>query len=264
MQHCVAQRAYVWLLAAWILQVEHAAVTETRHSPHCDLAPMEPLAANDPVMLCVFLSVSPPKKMIFKVVVEEYISLKLEGSKDLARGGRLTWDGLINTTFAGEAAANDIHTWVARSDAGYAHPLDCNGEGDAQARGAYVSCPQIYTSGSHVAHILSLVINMRKGMIHSFAWDNGCAACGSERCMKSALSLDQSMVPGAEKFNTGSCGRTYVTCEDPKTPCDMQILVTWAGTDRDGRHLQTAGRRLSKFSGTTLNSLYETMDYKTR
>jgi hypothetical protein len=233
-------------------------------SPHCDVGPIEPLAIDDPVMICVFLSVSPPKKMIFKIVVEEYISLKLVGSKDIARGAQLTSDGQLVTSNESQAAVNDIHTWIARSDAGYAQPLDCNGDDDFEARGAFVSCPQIFASGSHVAHMLSLVVNLRNGLITSFYWDNGCDACGGQRCMKSALSLDKSMIPGAEKLGTGSCGRTYVKCQDKQGACDLEILVTWAGTDKDGRHLTTAGRRLSKFGGATLGSMYETMDYEMR
>jgi len=234
-------------------------------SPHCDLnlgASVAALAVDDPVMVCIFLSTSPPKKMIFKLIVEEYASLKLAGSKDLARGGVIS-NGRMITKNNASTPTDDIHTWIARSDAAVAWPLNCNSDDDMNARGAYVSCPQIFASGSHVAHVLSLVINLRDGLISSFAWDNGCAACGPQRCMKSAVSLDRNMIPGAEKFGRGSCGRTYVQCEDPKA-CDLQILVTWAGTDKEGRHLQSAGRRLSRFSGSTIGSLYETMDYNMR
>ena len=72
------------------------------------------------------------------------------------------------------------------------------------------------------------------------------------------------MIPGSEKFEAGSCGKSYVKCNDPNNPCDLHILVTWAGTDKNGNHLTTAGRRLSKFGGSTINSMYETMDSELR
>lgn len=55
---------------------------------------------------------------------------------------------------------------------------------------ANVSCPQIYASGTHVAHLTNLVVNMRDGVISSFAWDNGCQGCGDDECMWSSTYVD--------------------------------------------------------------------------
>jgi len=157
---------------------------------------------------------------------------------------------------------HDVHTWISASTTSPAQPLNCIGDADSEARGSYVSCPQIYASGSHIAQLLSLVVNVRDGVIHSFAWDNSCDACGPQRCMNSALSVDNTtMLPGEKRGSSGTCGSSHVQCADPQVSCDLQILVTWAGTDKDGRHLQSAGRRLSQFGGNTMSSLYETMDY---
>jgi len=321
------RRFLAWL--CWTLSLLHVSLA----SPFCDLGPTAPLSMLDPMLLCVFVSTNPPRKMIFRILVEEYASLILTGSKTLALGGVLPVAGLIGSnsscftmdtiyspldmpgqasTLAASAEAcqarcatikdcahfsyfavdrmchlqnssavakvipsgqsgppncatgvsQDIHAWVSSSTSSPALPLNCNGDADSNIRGKYVSCPQVYASSSHLAHLLSLVINVRDGFIHSFVWDNGCEACGPQNCMQSALSLDSvNMRPAAEKEESGSCGTTHVHCADPKVSCDLQVLVTWAGTDKDGRHLQSAGRRLSQFGGTTMSSVYETMDY---
>lgn len=160
-----------------------------------------------------------------------------------------------------QGLTHDIHAWVSTSTSSPAFPLNCNNDADIEARGDYMSCPQIYASADHIASLLSLVVNLRDGVVHSLVWDNGCAACGPQRCMKSALGLDPvTMLPGNEKENSGSCGQTHVHCGSDKATCDLNVLVTWAGTDKNGRHLQSAGRRLSKFGGTTMASVYETVD----
>merc|ERR1711924_39650 len=140
----------------------------------------------------------------------------------------------------------DVHAWIATSMQGPAVPLRCNDDTDSKERGRYVSCPQIYATADHIATALSLVVNVHEGIISSFTWDNSCEACGPQRCMKSAESL-------------GACGRNHVRCTDSKGSCDLTVLVTWAGTDKDGRHMQSAGRRVSRFTGATINSMYETM-----
>jgi hypothetical protein len=209
-------------------------------SPFCDLGGTAPLAMMDPVMLCVFVSTTPPKKMIFRMLVEEYASLVLVGSKTLA----LEQMGTNSTQK--KNGTGDVHAWIATSMQGPAVPLRCNDETDSKERGRYVSCPQIYATADHIATALSLVVNVHEGIISSFTWDNSCEACGPQRCMKSAESL-------------GACGRNHVRCTDSKGSCDLTVLVTWAGTDKDGRHMQSAGRRVSRFSGATINSMYETM-----
>jgi len=251
---------------SWVLSLLKGSVA----SPFCDLGDTAPLAIFDPVMICVFLSTNPPKKMIFRVKVEDYNSVVLAGSKALALEGVLPGvvaqvvtgaDGQIAKFANVTNLTQETYTWVSASTTSPAVPLNCNNDLDVEARGKYVSCPQIYSSPKHIATLLSLVVNMRDGVIHSFAWDNGCAACGPQRCMRSALSLDStSFVPSAELESAGSCGLSHADCAASKEGCDLQVLITWAGTDKAGRHLQSAGRRLSRFGGATMASIYETFD----
>lgn len=233
-------------------------------SPFCDLGETGPLAIFDPVMLCVFLSTNPPKKMIFRLKVEEYGSVILTGSKTIALGGALTQvatDAEGRSATVDNATAQDAYTWISASTTSPANPLNCKSEVDIEARRSYSSCPQIYSSPNYIATLLSLVINLRDGVIHSFIWDNSCAACGPQRCMRSALSLNTtSSLPGSELDESGCCGLSHADCSASPEDCDLQVLVTWAGTDKEGRHLQSAGRRISRFSGATVASMYETFD----
>lgn len=236
-------------------------------SPFCDLGETAPLSILDPLNICVFLSTNPAKKMIFRIKVEEYGSVVLAGSKKLALEGVLSQvaTGAGGEITKAENMTQETYTWISASTKSPALPLNCNDDADAEARGNYVSCPQIYSSPTHIATLLSLVVNLREGVIHSFAWDNGCDACGPQRCMRSALSLNTTtLVPGAELESSGSCGKSHTDCAASSEGCDLQVLITWAGTDKDGRHLQTAGRRLSKFGGATMASMYEHFDAKLR
>lgn len=218
----------------------------TRHlsagSPLCNLGEQPPVAIGDPLLLCVFLSTHPPRKMIFRVKVEEYAELLLKGSL-----------GLIDA----EHQQFPVSTWVTMSSTDAALPLDCSHGGDADARLALASCPQIYASSTHTAPLLSLVVNLRNGVVSSFAWDNSCAGCGPDACIHSSKFFNPiSGEYGGGTFEQGTCSQALLGCG---WECDLKIFVTWAGTDKNGRHATSAGMRLSKFTGYTLSSLYERM-----
>lgn len=211
----------------------------------CDVDDPAPAAIGDPVVLCIFLSTVPLKKMVFRIAVEEYAELLLRGSMKAALGEK----------------GAPVYTWASKSHRDSARPLDCqNGSPDIAAREAGVSCPQIYASPTHIAQLTSLVINMRDGIISSFAWDNGCAGCGPEECMESAARYDlRSGNASSQMLAGGTCGIGVSTCASGDAACDLKVFVTWAGTDKNGWHLSSAGMRLSKFTGYTLGSLYRKM-----
>merc|ERR1712176_213308 len=195
-------------------------------------------------MFCVSITTNPVRKMIFRLKVDEYSTLMLKGSQKM-------------TT----SASQPVYAWVGASQTGEANPLNCDDTSDMERRGAVASCPQIYTSSSHVAFLLNLVVNLDNGKVSSFAWDNGCAGCGPSSCMESSKRFDvNKSIAGSEYFKTGVCGQDTPKCPpEAENSCDMKILVTWAGTDKDGNNLLSAGLRLSKFTGHTLRSVYDTM-----
>lgn len=205
------------------------------------------LALGDPIRLCVFVSTAPIRKMVFMLKVDEYAKALLHGSARLAVANQ----------------SSPLYTWVATSQTSAAYPLDCDNAEDVRNRSSQATCPQLYAGSSKVAELLSLVITLDKGRITSLDWDNGdvangCAGCGPSFCMYSSKSLNlSSWLGGPSYFDQGSCGFDLNSCTEDK--CNLSVLVTWVGTDRDGRNAVSAGIRLSKFTGYTLNSLYDTM-----
>jgi len=203
------------------------------------------------VKLCVFLSSNSLRKMVFVVNVDEHANLLLKGSQKVS--------------FSDPNYTDAVYTWVSTAQETPAYPLDCKENSDIDSRKSLASCPQVYSSTSHVAQLLNLVINMHEGEISSFAWDTGCAGCGPSRCMQSAKKLDVLRGGGFSAdtsafFDRGACGQEVTRCSPDDFSCDLKLFITWAGTDRSGNHLRSAGTRLSKFTGHSLGSLYETMD----
>jgi len=123
-----------------------------------------------------------------------------------------------------------------------------------------VSCPQIYASKDASAQLTNLVVNLQHGEVSSFSWDDNCHGCDSSSCLQSSKSLThESFSEESKFFEGGTCSQASDTCSGNSLACDLKVFVTWAGTDKDGRNLISAGSRLSKLTGPTLSSLYNSM-----
>merc|ERR1719350_300648 len=150
-----------------------------------------------------------------------------------------------------------VHIWAATPHSGDALLLDCTDQGDMDARQGMVSCPQAIASRSHVADHISAVINLEEGKVHSIVWDNGCSACGgpildNPRCLRNSQQLHPgTYIEGPELTGDGVCATDR--CE--AAGCDLNVFVTWAGTDSEGNHLLSAGQRISLFEGATFSSM---------
>jgi len=239
-------RRRITFCLTWILFCA-AGVEAGTGPPTCNLGAAVSYGLRDSAMFCFFLSTSPVKKMIFRLKVDELSTVILKGSQKFA---------------VAEGQSQPVYTWVTGTRSSKAHPLDCTDSSDLADRGHSVSCPQVFTTGSHVAQVLNLVINLKNGHLSSFAWDNGCAACSPSSCIQSSKSLSlPSFKEGPAFFSVGACGEDLPKCPpDDENSCDMKVFVSWAGTDKDGRNLVSAGTRLSKFTGPTLKSVYGTMN----
>lgn len=225
----------------------------TTWAPSCNVGPEPVVALGDEVLLCIFLSTVPPRKMIFKVKVEEYASLVLKGAEKL----------VFPPHSKKRMLETPIYTWVSASHLehhGNAFPLNCADSSDMEARGHLVSCPQIFATEQLIAPMLNIIVNLWDGKIHSFAWDYGCLACGPTSCVQSSMSLENGR-PSNDIFEAGVCARDSAGCEVDKS-CDLKLYVTWAGTDRNGLHARSANMRLSRFQGSTIRSMWETASYK--
>jgi len=215
-------------------------------APACSLGDVPAAALGDSVPLCVFLSASPPQKMAFRVKVDASAELLLRGSRQIATN-----------------QSAPVNVWVAASQASAAYPLDCADRADIDGRMHKASCPQVYFDSDSVAPIVSLVVTMTEGRITSFAWDNECQNCGPLSCMESPRNLNRTdFAPGGGSLSRGTCGTSVADCRGDG--CDLRVYVTWAGTDSSGRHAMSAGMRLSKFTGYTFGSLYDTVVFNTR
>lgn len=219
---------------------------DTPAAPACSLGNVPAAALGDTVPLCVFLSTSPPRKMAFRVKVDASAELLLRGSRLIA---------------ANQSAP--VNAWVTASQASAAYPLDCADRADIDSRMHEASCPQVYFVSDDVAPIVSLVISMEEGKITSFAWDNECQNCGPLSCMESPRNLNRTdFAPGGGSLLRGTCGANVADCSGDG--CDLRVFVTWAGTDSGGRHAMSAGMRLSKFTGYTFGSVYDSVVFHTR
>eukprot|EP00927_Polykrikos_kofoidii_P057129 TRINITY_DN51237_c0_g1_i1.p1 TRINITY_DN51237_c0_g1~~TRINITY_DN51237_c0_g1_i1.p1 ORF type:complete len:291 (-),score=22.84 TRINITY_DN51237_c0_g1_i1:200-1072(-) len=222
--------------------------------PRCNLGPEIAYEIGNPVMLCFFLSGSSTRKMVFRLKVDEHASVALKGSQGVALG---------------DDKPLPVYTWVAgthgtpdeATSSVPAYPLNCENTSDVSRREAHVSCPQVFSADGKVVLLLNLVVNLQHGKLTNFAWDNGCSGCGPSRCMESHMHYKvKSRSATGGTFKNGACGQDLSGCPTGETgACDMKVFVTWAGSDSAGRHLLSAGMRLSKFTGYTMASIYETM-----
>jgi len=84
---------------------------------------------------------------------------------------------------------------------------------------------------------LTLVILVDEGRIDDIVWDDTCIACSDSDCFH------------------GNCGTKFNEC--PQSGCELNVYVSWYGTDKDGNYLLSSGQRLSQFDGFSAASYYE-------
>eukprot|EP00929_Paragymnodinium_shiwhaense_P107826 TRINITY_DN74185_c0_g1_i1.p1 TRINITY_DN74185_c0_g1~~TRINITY_DN74185_c0_g1_i1.p1 ORF type:complete len:301 (-),score=46.99 TRINITY_DN74185_c0_g1_i1:147-1049(-) len=235
------------LLVLAVLSAALVGRAQAADVPRCDLGGSAAYTVGESMLFCIFLSTNPLKKMILRLKVDDHADVVLGGAHKLTTTG---------------ATTHPVYTWMSTTQDGTepAYPLDCTNSMEVDRRGHLVSCPQVYTTSTHVSMVQSLVINLQAGRVLGFAWDNGCAGCSPSECMQVSKRFDvNKSAASSETFEAGLCGENMAKCSADGS-CDMKVLVTWAGTDAKGRNLLSASVRLSKFTGATIRSLYETMN----
>mmetsp|Transcript_31489 Transcript_31489/g.83968 ORF Transcript_31489/g.83968 Transcript_31489/m.83968 type:complete len:252 (-) Transcript_31489:246-1001(-) len=207
-------------------------------APACDFGQQSNFVVGDSIHICVFLATSPPKKMVFRIKVDEHASLVL---RDAAQFSASDDDGL--------------HVWMSASGDEPMYPLDCEG---SDSREHLVSCPQIFSMADSSVIVLSAVINMADGNIQNFVWDDSCVGCASSSCLYGSKRLDNRTFVGGDALHAnGVCSK--ISCLSQDTDCDLKLFLTWAGTDADGNNALSASTRLSRFSGTSLTSALDSI-----
>ena len=170
------------------------------------------------------------------------------------------------------------------SNQGVAWPADCSSNWETNNPivanvtplvSTISSCPYIFMTPDYSLTVMSLVINMEAGLVTSIVWDNKCISCGigTPECLTGyykGLTLTEYalnsfvLAPTGDTYLTGGCGIEQSNCTalndgSGANACDIKILITWSGTDRFGRNLQTAGLRVSQFAGMSFTSLWESL-----
>jgi len=89
----------------------------------------------------------------------------------------------------------------------------------------------------------TLVIEVTDGLVDKLTWDDSCPLCeSSDMCV-------------ADR----NCGVMHNTCgnTDADNNCNLQIYVSWFGTDADGKYFTSSDKRLSRFRSGSLRGAYD-------
>ena len=119
---------------------------------------------------------------------------------------------------------------------------------------AFATCPP-GNSGSRVAPVVTLVVQVNRGVVESVIWDDGCfGVCPRDpnadtTCMRNAFSLTNDSAIQTIPDLGEDCASTKKTC-DASGPngCDLTVYVVWTGIDSNGNYFSSAGRRPSRFT----------------
>lgn len=95
-----------------------------------------------------------------------------------------------------------------------------------------------------VAPFFTMIFEIKDGTPTAISWDDGCFG-GSTGC------------PTSLCYDKHNCAVKRSTCIGEKHECDLKFYAGWFGTDKNGRYLVSAGRRLSRFRGYSLNDAYD-------
>jgi len=86
------------------------------------------------------------------------------------------------------------------------------------------------------------IINLKDGIVTEIIWDDGCYGCASDYCIEQ------------------TCGINHNKCraQGGSSNCDLKVYLAWFGTDKNGRYLTSAGKRLSRFRNYSVNFAFNT------
>ncbi|CAD7971075.1 unnamed protein product [Amoebophrya sp. A120] len=227
------------------------------NAPNCAFGRTAHLQLGKRAVLCVFLGptsdtnpAQSAKKLVFSVKVDEYSSLTLSGAQEL--------------TNAVAEKNIPVYSWVAAANTGTSFAKNCGaGTPDttnatsaaAEPANSYITCPQLYRNGQGLlVPFVSLVINIEDGNIKSLVFDNICPNCSDNQCLPSQQHLDADYAPvGSPRSSSKTCSLETAVLQQAQ---DFKIFVTWAGTDKNGRHCKSSAFRFSRFAGATLSDMW--------
>lgn len=254
---------------------------DLNHPPLCNFTTPENATIGTSIPLCIFMmsapagdvsspsNYTPPqiKSMAFSVPVDEYAMLDLYGSYEKFNHPKRDQDKL----FAWATGAPSVTAWPRECalTAGVPNtfpPLD-------PSTGPR-SCPQLFMNTDHVVPLASLVAVMKNGVLENLVWDNECQTCPtlSDSCVAGRLSLTLANASTTQQYlaenprskltDNSVCSVTYDQCLPANKTginCDLRVLLTWYGTDANGKRLTSSSLRLTQFSGSSVGSMWDSV-----
>lgn len=215
------------------------------------------------IPICVFLMAAAEVKSIaFSVPMDQYAMLTLPGSFGFSRptGG-----------------SDNLYAWATGSPTNSAWPMECALPEGVEPSFSNIdtnitsySCPQLYMTVDRVVPMASLVAEVENGVLKNLVWDNQCNTCSGDTCIGGRLALalsDNSTL--AENSLSGlsdqkvcavpfeQCRTTDDTAEGIN--CDFRVLLTWSGTDAEGKKLTSSSMRMSAFEGQSVQSMWDSV-----
>lgn len=126
------------------------------------------------------------------------------------------------------------------------------------------SVPKLYSGNMKYFHAfshLTAVITLEEGVVKRVSWDDGCHTCYPDKCEQNSVYMKDGTLtlinpedavygPYAGK----NCYTSKSDCTKNPEACDLHIYVVWTGTDSEGRVLQSANLRLSRFQSGSIQS----------
>ena len=99
---------------------------------------------------------------------------------------------------------------------------------------------------------------MKEGKIYDIVWDNSCSGCKKDQCRSFK---SNSIYNESNSIEIKNCCLENNKCKDnsESTVCDPKFYITWFGTDKNKRQLQSSSLAMSKFKRYSTSSLYNSI-----
>jgi len=254
---------------------------DLKNPPLCNFTTPPNATIGSAIPLCIFVMSAPSgdvsapstyvppqiKSMAFSVPVDEYAMLDLYGSFEKLTHPNRDQDKL----FAWATGAASVTAWPRECALNQGVP---NTFPALQPNSAPRSCPQLYMTRDHVVPLASLVAIMNNGVLENLVWDNECQTCPtmSDSCIAGHLSLTLVNATSTQQYLTENprskvtdnsiCSVTFGQCLPTNSTginCDLRVLLTWYGTDANGKRLTSSSLRLTQFSGSSVGSMWDSV-----
>jgi hypothetical protein len=108
------------------------------------------------------------------------------------------------------------------------------------------------TSGSITFPLLFAIIHVHKGKVKKITWDDNCNFCDQGLCDFNMYTFEGTVITDTS-ITSKSCYIKDTTCTgndvaSTNALCQLQVFVSWTGTDKNGRKFESAANRFSRLS----------------